>query len=296
MEVIVFWLMPVVLLVVLILLVLAILARQVTKQPLTVLEPLGWLVTSWQVARFEPNNQPLARLFKVLASSNLSRGTLLEQIIVSAAGSIRLKSKATTGILVEHQSVGPLAEQSLLALGTKKQSVLVGPLEQIENLVDDEKIAKFRALSQKSAEHGYLALAIASSFLHGNKSTCAKHQIEGIVVLEPNVDQIQLALLQKISREQTRFLTVLPVGVGTHLYSQVFPHQTQFGLNAKELETLLPPKFAEADLDKAAVVGGANLIARHQALRVWQQKHNCVLVSVNPEDRDLPITPVSHFG
>lgn len=293
MELVIFWLVPVVLLVVLILLVLAILARQVTKQPLTVIEPLGWLVKSWQVARFEPNTQSLAQLFKALASSNLSRGTLLEQIIVSAAGSIRLKSKATAATLVEHQSIGPLAEQFVLMLGTKKQSVLIGPLEQIEGLVDDEKIAKFRALSQKSAENGYLALTMAASFVHGDKPNKTKHQIEGIVVLESNIDQGQLAQLQRFNHEQTRFLTVLPVGVAAHLYGQVFPDKSHFGLNAKELETLLPPKFAEADLDKAVVVGGADLIARHQALRVWQQKHSCVVVSVNPEDRDLPVTPIN---
>ena len=295
MEVIVFWLVPVVLLVVLILLVLAILARQVTKQPLTVIEPLGWLVTSWQVARFEPNSQSLARLFKVLASSNLSKGTLLEQIIVSAAGSIRLKSKAIAGTLVEHQSIGPLAEQFILALGTKKQSVLVGPLEQIESLVDDEKIAKYRALSQQSAEHGYLALTLATSFVHGDKPKAIKHRIEGVVVLEPRVDQDQVALIQKISQKAIRFLTVLPVAVATQLHGQVSPDQTPFGLNAKELETLLPPKFAEADLEKATVVGGADIVARHQALRVWQQKYNCVVVSVNPEDRDLPISPQTNI-
>lgn len=291
MEVIVFWLMPVLLLVVLILLALAILARQTTKQPLTVTEPLGWLVKSWQVARFEPDTQSLARLLKMISNSNLSRGTLLEQIIVSAAGPLRLKSKATVASLVEHQSVGPMAEQFILALGTKNQSVLIGPLEQIESLVDDEKITKYRALSQKSAEHGYLALTIATSFLHGDKSKSVKHQIEGIIVLESNIDQSQVALLQKVGHLQTRFLTVLPVGVVSHLYSQVFPSQTQFGFNAKELETLLPPKFAEADLEKAVVVGGADIVARHQALRVWQQKYNCVVVSVNPEDRDLPVVP-----
>lgn len=296
MAVIIFWLMPVVLLVVLILLVLAILARQTTKQSLTVIEPLGWLVKSWQVARFEPDNQSLTRLFKVLASSNLSKGTLLEQIIVSAAGSIRLKSKPNAGILVEHQSVGPLAEQFILEIGTKTQSVLVGPLEQIENLVDDDKIAKYRALSQQSAEHGYLALTIATCFVHGDKPKKTKHQVEGVIVLEPKIDQDQAARLQKNSQQPIRFLTVLPVCMATNLYSQVFPDQTPFGLNAKELETILPPKFAEADLDKAAVVGGADLIARHQALRVWQQKYTCTVISVNPEDRDLPITPVSHFG
>lgn len=295
MEVIVFWLMPVVLLVVLILLVLAMSARKTTKQPLKVIEPLGWLVTSWQVARFEPNTQSLTQLFKVLASSNLSKGTLLEQIIVSAAGSIRLKSKATVATLAEHQLVGPLAEQFVLTLGTKKQSVLIGPLEQIESLVDDEKIAKFRALSQKSAQNGYLALTMATSFVHGDRSKKTKHQIEGVVVLEPSIDQSRVAQIQKIDHDQTRFLTVLPFGVATHLYGQVFPDQTPFGLNAKELETLLPPKYAEADLEKAAVVGGADIVARHQALRVWQQKHSCVVVSVNPEDRDLPIAPQTNI-
>jgi hypothetical protein len=198
--------------------------------------------------------------------------------------------------LVEHQAVGPLAEQFILALGAKNQSVLIGPLEQIENLVDEDKIAKYRALSQKSAEHGYLALTIATAFSHGDKPKKTKHQIQGVVILEPKIEDQQLTQLQKIGQKPVRFLTVLPVVVATHLYSQVFPDQPHFGLDAKELETLLPPKFAEADLDKAVVVGGADIVARHQTLRVWQQKHHCVLVSVNPEDRDLPIAPVSHFG
>ncbi|MDP3992864.1 MAG: hypothetical protein Q8Q05_01460 [bacterium] len=295
MEVIVFWLMPVVLLVVLILLVLVMIGHQRTLRRLTVIEPLGWLVKSWQVARFEPNNQTLAGLFKVIASSNLSKGTLLEQIIVSAAGSVRLKSKAAAATLVEHQSIGPLAEQFVLRFGAKKQSVLIGPLEQIEGLVDDDTIAKFRALSQKSAQNGYLALTIATSFLHGDKPQKTNHQIEGTVVLESSIDQSRVAQIQKIDHDQARFLTVLPFGVAMHLYGHVFPNQTPFGLNAKELETLLPPKYAEADLEKAAVVGAADIVARHQTLRVWQQKHSCVVVSVNPEDRDLPISPQANL-
>jgi len=42
-----------------------------------------------------------------------------------------------------------------------------------------------------------------------------------------------------------------------------------------------------------SVISDADLIARHQALRVWQQTHDCVVVSQNPEDRDLPIVPTS---
>lgn len=291
MEVIIFWLMPVVLLVVLILLVLAMLGHQRTLRRLTVIEPLGWLVRNWQVARLEPNNQTLAELFKVIASSNLSKGTLLEQIIVSAARSIRLKSKASAATLVEHQSIGPLAEQFVLTLGTKKKSVIIGPLEQIESLADDEKISKMRTLSQKSAENGYLALVIATSFVHGDRPKKSKYQIEGLVVLEPVIDQDIVAVLKQTKHKPIRFLTVLPVGVASHLYTQVFPDKAHFNLNAKELETLLPPKFAEADLEKAIVVGGADLVARHQALRVWQRQYDCIVVSRNPEDRDLPVAP-----
>jgi len=290
MEVIVFWMAPVVLLVVLILLTLQIIKHN-RKGELYVIEPAGLLVSGWQVARFEPDGQSIRRVFHLLATSNLSKETLLEQIIVSASRSVYLKSKSSSGTLVEHQSFGVLSEQFILQIGNKIQSFVIGPLDQIETFIEDEKIAKYRTLSQKSAENGYLALVIASSFVHGDKPKQSKHQIEGMVVLEPTIDQDFVTILRKPNQKPTRFLTVLPIGVASHLYAQVFPAHTHFGLNAKELETLLPPKFAEADLEKATIVGGADLIARHQALRVWQRQFDCIVVSRNPEDRDLPITP-----
>jgi hypothetical protein len=290
MEVIVFWLMPVALLVVLILLTLQIIKHN-RKQEIHIIEPLGLLVTDWQVARFEPDSQTIKQVFKLLASSNLSKGTLLEQIIVSSSKSVSLKSKSSTGTLIEHQSFGALSEQFVLELGNKKKSFLIGPLEQIEEFIEDEKIAKYRTLSQKSAENGYLALVIATSFVHGDKPKKSKYQIEGMVVMEPVTNQDFVTALQGTNQKPTRFLTALPVGVASKLYSQVFPSKTHFDLNAKELESLLPPKFAEADLEKAIVVGGADLIARHQALRVWQRQYDCTVVSRNLEDRDLPVTP-----
>ena len=294
MSLIIFWLMPVVLLLVLILLVLPIIKPHRNGR-LYVIEPLGWLVTTWQVARFEPNTQSLARLFKVLASSNLSKGTLLEQIIVSAAGALRIKSQTTSATLIEHQSIGPLAERFVLEISTKTQSVIVGPLEQIGSLVEDENMAKYRILSQKSADHGYLALTIATAFVHGDKPKRTKHRIEGLVVIEPKVAVDRAATLQKLGQDSVRFLSVAPVGFTRHLYQQIFPDQAPFGLDAKELETVLPPKFAEADLEKAGVVGGADIVARHQALRTWQRRFDCVVVSINPEDRDLPITPKTNI-
>ncbi len=291
---IVFWLTPVVLLVVLILLTLQIIKRNRASR-LYVIEPLGFLVKSWQVARFEPDSQSIRRMFKLLATSNLSEGTMLERIVVSAADSISLKSKGATGTLVERQSFGSLSVRMVLETGNKTRSFLIGPLEQIEGLVSDGAITKYRALSRKSAEHGYLALTVAASFLHGEKRKMNQHQIEGTVVLEPVVDENQLARLRTFGQTQVRFLTLLPIGTATHLYGLTFSAKTPFGLDAKDLETLLPPKFAESDLEKAVVVGGADLIARHQTLRVWQRRFDCVVVSVNPEDRDLPVTPVSHL-
>lgn len=281
---------PVVLLVVLILLTLQIIKHN-RKQEIHIIEPLGFLANSWQVARFEPDSQTLKQVFKLLATSNLSKGTLLEQIITSSSNSVSLKSKSSTGTLVEHQSFGALSERFVLEAGNKKKSFLIGPLEQIEEFIEDEKIAKYRTLSQKATENGYLALVIATSFVHGNKTKKSKYQIEGMVMLEPVVNQDFVAILQGASQKPSRFLTVLPVGVASHLFSQVFPSKAHFDLNAKELETLLPPKFAEVDLEKATIVGGADLIARHQTLRVWQREFDCIVVSRNPEDRDLPITP-----
>ncbi|MCR4277529.1 MAG: hypothetical protein NUV80_00745 [Candidatus Berkelbacteria bacterium] len=295
MEVIVFWLVPVALLVVLILLTLQVI-KHGRKHTLYIIEPTNFLVSGWHVARFEPDNQTLKQTFKLLATSNLSKGSLLEKIIVSANSSVSLKSKSSTGTLVEHQSFGALSEQFVLEIGSKKQSFLIGPLDQIEEFLEDEKITKYRTLSQKSAENGYLALVIATSFVHGDRPKKSKYKIEGLVVLEPVIDQDIVAVLNQTKHKPIRFLTVLPVGVASHLYAQVFPDKPHFNLNAKELETLLPPKFAEADLEKAIVVGGADIVARHQALRVWQRQYDCIVVSRNPEDRDLPITPVTHFG
>ncbi len=294
MAVIVFWLMPVVLLVVLILLSLQIIKHN-RKSKLYIIEPVGFLVRDWQVARFEPDSQALTQVFKLLANSNLSEGTLLEQIIISASKSVSLKSKSSAGTLVEHQSFGALSERFVLEIGNKRKSFLLGSLDQMGEHIEGEKIGKYRTLTQQSAEHGYLALVMASSFIHGDKSKKSKHQIEGVVVLEPEIDQGQTAKLRRIGQKPTRFLTVLPVGVASALYAQVFPAQRHFDLNTEELETLLPPKFAEADLEKAIIVGGADLIARHQALRVWQRQYDCIVVSRNPEDRDLPVTPTTHL-
>ena len=293
-EGIVFWLVPVILLIVLIFLSLQI-GHHHRWPKLYIIEPLDLLVKSWRAVRFEPDGQALKKSFKLLSSINLSQGTLLEKMIVAAAGAIRLQSKSSTAILTDHHLIGPLAEQFIISLGSKKQSILIGPLEQIEGLVADEKLTRYRQLSQKSAENGYLSLLIATSYLHGDRVKTIKHQIEGLVILEPIIDQKQLSSLQKINPESVRFLTVLPSVVAGRLYDQTLPSQTYFSLNSKELETLLPPKFAEAEIGRAKVVGGADLVARHQALRVWQQQFDCVVVSRNSEDHDLPVTPITRL-
>lgn len=288
---IVFWLMPIALLVVLILLVLKMTGEK-NRQELMAIEPLGYLVSRWQVARIEPDNQSLTQLFKLLASINLSKGTLLEQVIISAATTVRLKSKTSVATLTEHRVVGPLAEQFILEDGAKKQSVVIGSLEQIRLQIEEETLGNFLNLSRSAEENGYLPLAVASSISHGNDSKRIKHQLEGLVILEPKIDQTNLEAVRKLTGQSVRFLTVLPVRLAQHWYESAYPNRDCFGIEANALLTLSPLKFAEADIEKAQVIGSADLNSRHRILRTWQRIFACTVLSVNPEDSDLPVTPI----
>jgi hypothetical protein len=226
----------------------------------------------------------------MLARARLSTDSNLEQIIISASANLGVIAKPSQVVMIDQQTVGPLAEQFIFESGSKKQSILIGPIEQLEGLVEEARASKWRTLSDKAAKNGYLPLAVASAFVHGQSKKPAAHALEGIILLEPQIDPAELKRLQV--EPNVRFLTNAPVNFAQHLYQQVWPDSAVFGLNATELETLLPPKFAEADLAAAKIVGGANLVARHQAIRLWQQSFDCQVVSRNGEDHGLPIHPL----
>jgi len=276
------WLVPAVLTLAL-LVPLIELVKSARRKSLVVIEPMGTLIKDWHIARFEPNTEAVKKLLKALAGVNLSSGSLLESVIANSASQIRLKSKATKLTLLRYEAIGPLAEQFVVEIGSATQSIIVGPLSQLTDRVDDEKVDQFHHLSLLAAEHGLLALTIATASVHNGSKSLVKHRLEGLILLEPILDRTVLP-----ADEPVRFLTVAPLQFALQLYQELFSAGSHFGLNAGELTTLAP-RYAEADLEKAVVIGSADLQARHRVLQSWHGHFACQYQTTNPEDQDLPV-------
>lgn len=281
-----FWLVPVLLGV-----AVALLLRQRPKRKntLTLVEPLGWLMESWHLARFIDDKTEGAKLWWLLKRTEAEDSGPLEELIRHTS----LKSQVPEELeLLEVEGIGALSRRYILQSPTgSKRSVVVGPPCQLQGYLADKDHKRYLELARQSAKQGFLAIAIADCFIHGpDRKKAHEHELVDLALLEP----VMHGERQKALKRETnvKFLTVLPDDFACHIF-ETHNSKTCFAIDAPTASRLFPPSFAEAELEKAHVIGNADLRLRHQALRTFERKFDCAIVSNNHEDKHLPVAPVT---
>lgn len=275
MDLLIFWLTPVILAVVLILVSLS--HRPKTKLlPLTLIEPLGTLFKDWRLARRIGSEKRLADLTNYFSATELDQWSRLGEIV---KGDAQLPSKVA---LVKTEPLSLLGEKRLIEVENKTISVIIGlPAEvlgQIETI--DPKAA---AEATRAEANGILTLHVGEVVIHGRDNQF-RHRYIGSLLFEPIFEPSKLEKLIA-----WRWLSVLPSTLLAHYATQLPGTEDGHFYDATEI-TQAPPQEAEERLAAAKVIGSANLRDRYQIVCQYQRQHDCRFWSRNPADRKLPLS------
>ncbi|QQG49867.1 MAG: hypothetical protein HZB70_03675 [Candidatus Berkelbacteria bacterium] len=313
MEGIIFWLVPVVLLIVFILVLLRH-GRDTNKPPLLIVEPLGTLITAWQTARFIPAGvssteknstaptstarKQLEEYLSMFRYQTCNSGTPLEMIIISTLG-IEQRSAAT---LLHCHGLSLWGEQRIFETKDGKiLSVMMGDIGEIlskvkyngagKEVMSDKMRQELKALSQRSGSHGYLPVACCYRFVHARAVIePTGHSWAGLILLEPVLAPNLIKRLRGYRQADLKMLSILPEALLSFLRRQLWRTETYDGATPSREDN---PKEKEEYWDQARSIGSANLRERYSAVRYFQFGKNCRVLSGNTEDRQLPVPTTS---
>ena len=298
MEGVIFWLTPVALLLVLIFLVLYQLER---RRPLYFVEPLGTVINGWHQARFDGNEPRANTLISWLNQPSGDQGYLSALLNeVSQPG----PSQPMTAQLISLRVIGPLAWQGLLVNNGHGHSVLFGLVEPLRMFIADDHPASLKppTLEQqaKAAQGGFLTLVLAETALHPfrlarrNCPAVPRHRLVGTLILEPKFDDQALQKLRGLPAEQVRLFSRAPTNFVDSIYERVYGRRPALSIDSNQLRALTPT-FAEAELNRAVVLGESDPFTSHNFIRTLERQHSCVAWSVLDEDRALPASIRTRF-
>lgn len=271
--------------------VLLLLWREPRKKSVLFVEPLGTIIKKWQFARHEGITGEIEAALSQLAQLPIV-DVLLEPLVAS------LKSKhfhLGKVELVDLKMLGSYSWQAVLKQDRKTFSYVFGLRDEIEPYLDKASCLEVTsALSDENTagRHGFLQLALGVCQLHGaspQKTTNLRHRLLGVVLFEPVIDEGFIEKLMHSGKGRIKFLTVSPLSFAEAIFTRHGIAKINLAVSGKNLEKMHPPKFAEADLLKADVIAEASLKLKHWAVRLHLTDHNCLMISANPEDQDLPL-------
>jgi hypothetical protein len=292
MEGMVFWLVPV-LLVVVFTLILLHHAQSGRKPRLLLVEPCGTLVRQWHLARIIGDERQVIRLLGLTQAYHDHSGSILEQVLHS----VSLNGPKPSSTLLRLERLPVMGEKRALEVDGKVMLIAVGLIEEVlplvkydsdgKTLLGDESGRELQRVSTNAAAHGYLPLACVGRFAHGKVPlTGAEHfSWAGLALLEPEVDREALSKLQSYPRAKLKLLSVLPDELLGQLSRQVGRSEAWAGLGAGYRDN---PQEQEQYWDATAYIGAAGLRERYSAIRYFQHGRDCQVWSANPEDAKLP--------
>jgi|GEM_PF-6786187 len=294
MEGLIFWLVPVALLIVFILLVLRH-QHDYAKAPLTLVEPLNFTIKRWRVARFIGGESQLKAMLTTAKQANCSTQSNLEILLQS----LPLESARPSGELLRCQPLPLLGEQKIIASGERILSLLIGDVTEVlpavkysengKSLLTAELRSEHERVAATASQHGYLPLAIAFRYVHGMALIEPKHHTYlGLVLLEPILDDGSLKRLRTLRQDRVKFLSVLPAGLLGWLRAKVWQTEEFTGITSSNTDH---PQEKEAFWTQSPVIGSATLRERYGAVRFFQHSWDCRVISGNAEDEQLPVRP-----
>lgn len=267
----IFWLVPVALLILAISVALAV-SEGRRRPPLAVIDPFE-LVNNWPLARLIPATERLERLLQTISTTTVDR-SVLEQI----SRSWSIKRSPSRSNLLAGRLIGPLAIWRLVSDGSL-QSIVLGPPEELMEFVgegDRLQLISLAKEAKQAGKNGFLYLALAERRLSKTvDKPPSDHQVVGAILAEANIDN---RTIQSIPRsESTRVLTALPVGLAIWLADR-FGLKTDTVVDGNELMKQLnnQPLVVEEQLNRAKLIARANPAIRHLAIRSWSAKYRPV--------------------
>lgn len=291
-EGLIFWLVPVILLVIFSLIVINH-SRDPVRRKLLLVEPLGALIPRWRAVRMIGDMNQLRHALAWLAQSRLTDLSPFEHLL---AHEDALPAGQSTPLLFR-QTIGTWGEQRVLQRGGRTISIIAGDVEAVlaasryrsdgRILLTESDRAEHRLTAARAGEHGYLAFAVAQRHFHTRLFEPDKHTWLGLVLLEPVYDQALINQLKQIEPSRLKLLSVLPIeflhGVMTKMRGA-----SQFaGIPSRASTT---PQEEEQVWEHSPAIGGADATKRHTICRYFESRRNCRMLSALPMDKNLPIS------
>ncbi len=294
MEGIIFWLVPVILLVVFIIVALTH-TRESAKPKLLLLEPVGTLIRSWHVARLIGDQKVISQAVRLLRGRLTSDNKTFEQIVTAI---VQEKTAAEPPELLHDASVGLWGVHRVFATGGRTISLVVGNASDVlasakyrtdgKSLLKKEDRLELEATAKRAGEHGYLALAVAGRYVHSRTFEPTDHSWFGLILLEPVFDQGVVDRLRLFKQSDLKLLSALPDEFLESLHAQVRGNRAFEGV-PKEVGN--HPRQKEERWLSSSTIGAANFVERYSAVRFLSERQDCRVVSANPDDRELPVLP-----
>lgn len=236
------------------------------KPTLTLIEPLHLVTKSWQIARYTGQGSQVEVAMKVLASTKNGESEV-EKILPA------IKGKLLKAALLDSRTLPLIGEQKLVEENNKRFSYIIGVNSEVSSrliLTSTEK-KELEKLEEKAGSHGFLALLVGRSSIHGSgeKLESLQHVYLGAVLLEPVLDAKVLAKISALP-EPKKFLTVLPATLAASLAQKAGLAGPVFTANS----TVSAEKF-DQKVQSATVIASADSDTRYRATRALEHTHRC---------------------
>lgn len=290
MEELVFWLVPVILLVVFTV-VLTNHTREPKRRKLLFVEPLGTLVKKWRPVRFVGDVPALQETLKWLIATCLDDGAPLEMVL-----SLDQVEPGKMITLIERERLGAWAEQRVVHDENRTVSLVAGDVTSVlvasryrsdgRTLLNEDDRSQAELTATRAGEHGYLALAVARRHFHSRVIEAQKHTWLGMILLEPIIDESLRHQLGQLAPGRRKFLSVLPDSVLRFLSGKLGQSSQFAGVPTNRTHD---PLAQEEEWEQAATIGQSSPEQRHAVVRYFESRRDCRLLSVLPQDQALPV-------
>lgn len=292
MELIVFWLTPVVLAVVFLLFLLS--HRPGKKKRIFLIEPLLFLFEKFKVARVIGNEKEIKKLLSYWLPGLELQQSLIEQVVRQIEDSPPLIVPKELAVLTQ-QPLPFWSEIRQIELGGKNIFVLAGPVTELINYCDadddgsitPEKRVSWPATAETAHKNGFWTLALAYSS-SPDAMLRKKFKLAGLVILEPVLkNQSVIEVRQAASQGEVRLISVASAGFCQAMLEKIFPDLKVKTVTGPDLSDM-SPKDQERSVEAAKIYGEANTKNRYWIARHLQRQGYLAAVSNLPLDADLP--------
>ncbi len=240
--------------------------QRLQKPVLQIIEPLGLLIKSWQVARYTGQGSQVEAALKVLAATKNSQSEV-EKILPA------MKGKLPKVALLDSRTLSLVGEQKLVEENSKKFSYIIGLASDVsaQLLLGAIEKKELEKLEEKAGHHGFLALFVGRSSVHGigEKLASLQHVYLGAVLLEPALDAKVLAKISALP-EPKKFITVLPTALAAWLAAKADIN----GLVFSPSPTISAEKFDQKVYD-SAVIASTDADTHYRAIRTLEHSFRC---------------------